>query len=144
MVCIKFTDCQIHVKGCITVNTNCSLLPLPPPLPPAPPSLIAQGVVGLAEGDVASVDLSDTAEAEAFPLPGEGQFLWMMGGSGVSSGTRVTYGYPSVMFNAVERGDAGDYTLSATNTRPNGSEIGSDTGSFTLDVYCKPRSMWDC
>ena len=100
--------------------------------------------MGLSEGDVASVDLSDPTAAEALPLPEGGQFLWRMGGSVVSSDSRVTYGYPSVMFNAVERGDAGDYTLSATNTRPNGSEIGNDTGSFTLDVYCKPGSMWDC
>ena len=98
----------------------------------------------LAEGDVDSVDLIDPNATEAFPLPAVDQITWRMGGSVVSSGMRVTYGYPSVMFNAVERGDAGDYTLSATNTRPNGSEIGSDTGSFTLDVYCKSRSMWDC
>ena len=62
---------------------------------------------------------------EAFPLPEGEQIIWTMGGSVVSSDTRVTYGYPAVMFNGVARNDAGEYTLSATNTRLDGSEIGS-------------------
>jgi len=95
-------------------------------------------VVGLAEGDVASVDLSDPTQPEAFPLPAGEQVTWTMGGSVVSSDGRVTYGYPAVTFDAVERDDAGDYTLTASNTRSDGSEIGRATGRFTLDVYCEP------
>ena len=107
---------------------------------PAPPTLTDLGTVSLAEGDTHPVDLSNTTVAEAFPFPVGDQITWRMNGVIVSSDSRVTYGYPSVMFNApgVQRSDAGTYQLSATNTRPDGSVIGSDTGSFTLVVYCKP------
>ena len=108
---------------------------------PAPPTLADLGTVGLAEGDIDSVDLSNTTVAEAFPFPVGDQITWRQNGVVVSSDSRVTYGYPSVMFNApegVRRSDAGTYQLSGTNIRPDGSVIGSDTGSFTLDVYCKP------
>ena len=112
-----------------------SLFPLP-----APPTLIHRGVIDLAEGDTDSVDLSNTTVAEAIPFPVGDQITWTRDGGAVSSDSRVTYGYPSVMFNApgVQRSDAGTYQLSATNTRPDGSVIGSDTGNFTLVVYCKP------
>ena len=100
----------------------------------------------MAEGDVAPVDLSDPTQPEAFPLPVGEQIIWTMGGSvvSISSDGRVTYGYPAVMFDAVERDDAGDYTLTASNTRSDGSEIGRATGSFTLNVYCEPWEHVDC
>ena len=132
---LQSTFSQVHVKGCVTADTS---IPLSPLLPTAPPSLIDLGVVGRAEGDVASVDLSNSTQPEAFPLPAGEQVTWTMGGSVVTSDGRVTYGYPAVMFDAVERDDAGDYTLTASNTRSDGSEIGRAIGSFTLDVYCEP------
>ena len=138
----RFTDYTLlsTCKTVCRVDTSCSLLPT------APPSLVDRGVVGLAEGDVAPVDLSDPTQPEAFPLPAGDQITWTMGGSVVSSSSdgRVTYGYPVVTFDTVERDDAGDYTLTASNTRSDGSEIGRATGRFTLDVYCELciRSMW--
>ena len=42
-------------------------------------------------------------------------------------------------FDTVRRTDAGNYTVTATNfaLRDPGVEVGSDTGSFFLDVLCK-------
>ena len=59
-----------------------------------------------------------------------------MNGSPANNNPRVTFGYPNVTFQQFERGDAGTYNLTATNYRLDDTNVvvGTDTGSFTLDV----------
>lgn len=71
----------------------------------------------------------------AFPIPSLPQ--WTKDGSLVNSDLRVMYNYSKVLFHSLQRSDSGLYSLSATNHRSNGSVIGSDTGSFTLEVLCE-------
>ena len=90
------------------------------------------------ENETYTFDLQAAGAAEAFPFPQE--FNWTRHNENVDNTTdegRVTYGYPSVTFSSLNRSDSGRYELSATNFMRNGSLIGSDTGSFTLDVQCK-------
>ena len=89
------------------------------------------------EGNNTTVSLQAAGAAEAFPFP---EFNWTRGGEAVDNTTdegRVTYGYPSVTFSPLNRGDSGRYELSATNYKRNGSLIGSVTGLFSLNVQCK-------
>ena len=75
-------------------------------------------------------------EPVVFPQPFK--FEWLKDGQPLrQSGLTTTYS--SVTFTSVMRTDAGNYTVNATNfllddsTQP----VGSDTGSFYLDVVCK-------
>ena len=77
-------------------------------------------------------------EPSAFPEPT--RFSWNKNGQPLSE-TDLTLTYSNITFNTVRRADAGNYTVSATNFVLPGtsgaSQVGSDTGSFYLDVICK-------
>ena len=100
-----------------------------------PPNLIDSLTVVAVEGSNNTVSLSQTPDAFPFPQ----QFSWTVNGSPANNNSRVTFGYPSVTFQRIERGDAGTYNLTATNYRLDNTSVvvGTDTGSFTLDVQCK-------
>ena len=99
-----------------------------------PPNLIDNLPVVAVEGSTSTVSLRQTPDVFPFPQ----QFSWTVNGSPANNNSRVTFGYPSVIFQWFERGDAGTYTLTATNYRldNNSVVVGTDTGSFTLDVQC--------
>ena len=71
----------------------------------------------------------------AFPEP---TFQWSKDGQPLS-GSRPFLTYDSVTFDNVTRSDAGNYTVIVTNYVLNSTteQVGSDTGSFSLDVLCK-------
>lgn len=73
-------------------------------------------------------------EPPAFPPPTS--FIWTKDGRPLS-GHVLTYS--SVTFATVRRTDAGKYSVSATNFVSGSSteQVGSDTGSFCMDVICK-------
>ena len=57
-----------------------------------------------------------------------------------STDTRL--GYPSIFIGSVLPSDAGLYTLTATNLQQDGvTQVGTDTGSFTLNVLCECMCM---
>ena len=101
------------------------------------PNLTDNLPVVVVEGRTNTVSLRQAPDAFPFPQ----QFSWTVNGSPASNNSRVTFGYPSVTFQQLERGDAGTYTLTATNYRLDNTSVvvGTDTGSFTLDVQCKFR-----
>ena len=77
-------------------------------------------------------------EPLAFPestIPGS--FIWTKDGQPLT-GFDLTYS--NVTFTRVRREDAGSYAVTATNYVGNTAstqQIGTDTGSFYLDVICK-------
>ena len=77
------------------------------------------------------VDLNE--DSAAFP---QSDFTWTKDGLPL---TGPTLTYSSVTFTTVTRADTGNYTVSATNFVLGSSteQVGSDTGSFYLDVLCK-------
>ena len=101
-----------------------------------PPTLRDLGTIFAIEGANFSQNLENEME-EAFPYPRS--FSWEKDGNTVENTTRQSFGYPDLRINPVSRDDSGVYTLTATNYRLDNEsvEIGSDSGSFTLDVLCK-------
>ena len=102
-----------------------------------PPNLINILTVVAVEGSTSTVSLSQTPDAFPFPQ----QFSWTVNRSPARNNSR-SFGYPSVTFQSLNRGDTGAYTLTATNYRLDDTSVvvGMDTGSFILDVQCK--SIW--
>ena len=80
------------------------------------------------------VDLSQ--DPAAFPEPTT--YTWTRNGVVLSS-PPPTLTYSTVIFPSVSRDDAGNYAVSATNFDFSNSmvPIGSDMGSFSLDIICK-------
>ena len=78
------------------------------------------------------VDLSQ--EPVAFPIPSN--FTWTRNGATLSDPALT---YSTVTFPSVSRSDAGNYVVSATNfvLDNDTAQVGSDMGSFSLDVICK-------
>ena len=99
------------------------------------PNFIDNLPVVTVEGSTNTINLSQAPDAFPFPQ----QFSWTVNGSPARNNSRVSFGYPSVTFQQMERGDAGTYILAATNYRLDNASVlvGMDTGSFTLDVQCK-------
>ena len=101
-----------------------------------PPNLKDNFVVRVLEGRRnVSVDLA--LDPRAFPVPF--LFSWTKGGESLTTVTGPTLTYSTAAFDTIERQDSGDYAVNATNfilDNPT-QQIGSDTGSFTLDVICK-------
>ena len=91
--------------------------------------------VKIQEGDL-NVPIDLFQEPAAFPEPSD--FEWLVGGQPLKQ-NGITTTYSSVIFGSVMQSDTGNYTVTATNfildnaTQP----VGSDTGSFYLDVLCK-------
>ena len=81
------------------------------------------------------VDLSQ--DPAAFPEPTS--YTWTRNGVQLSSPLSMLT-YSTITFPSVSRSDAGNYVVSAMNFVPDNNNtvlIGSDTGSFSLDVICK-------
>lgn len=70
----------------------------------------------------------------------------MKDGVNVTNSSQITYGYPTIVFQYVLREDIGNYTLSATNFRLDNEslQVGNDTGSFFLNVFCKWMIINNC
>ena len=109
------------------------------PLPPSTsvlPTLSDIGEITKRENEQLSLDISEPGSRPAFPFPSD--VTWRRDGVELVniSDTRV-FGYPSIFIGSVLQSDAGPYTLIATNYQPDGSLVGTDTGSFTLNVLCE-------
>ena len=102
---------------------------------PGAPNLRDNFVVRLQEKGEVDIPVDLRQDPPAFPEPTD--FTWTRNGLTLRSGLTSTYS--SVTFNSVVRSDAGNYTVTATNFLLNDSSrpIGSDPGSFYLDVLCK-------
>ena len=102
------------------------------------PNLRDNVLLKIQEGDL-NVPVDLLLEPAAFPEPSS--YEWRRDGQSLRQ-NGLTTTYSRVIFSTVLRSDAGSYTVNATNflldnvTWP----VGSDTGSFTLDVLCK----WMC
>ena len=94
------------------------------------------GEVRRRENQEFSLDLSEPGSPPAFPFP---SFSWSRDGQSLSNATATRqYGYPSIFIGSVQPSDAGNYTLSAMNyASDETTPVGSDVGSFTLNVLCK-------
>ena len=77
----------------------------------------------------------------AFPVPTV--FSWSKDGQHIDSGPGLTLTYSSITFSPVRRSNAGSYVVSATNfiLGSNSEQVGTDTGSFFLDVICKLKNL---
>ena len=86
--------------------------------------------------DGLEVSLEDMPPAHPFPA----EFQWFKDGAGsLQNNSRMTFGYPSLTIDNVQRIDSGLYSLTATNFFFNESKgvLGTETGSVTVDVLCK-------
>ena len=90
-----------------------------------------------------NVPINLLLDPESFPKPS--LFEWLKEGQPLRQ-NGITTTYSSVTFGSVMRSDSGNYTVSATNfvldnaTQP----VGSDSGSFSLDVLCKWSIFFLC
>ena len=78
------------------------------------------------------VDLS--GDPPAFPIPTD--FSWTKDGSPLNDASLT---HSTITFSTISRSDSGNYAVSATNFILNNDKVpvGSDMGSFSLDVICK-------
>ena len=99
-----------------------------------PPNLRDNFLVRLEEDNSQDIPVDLRQEPAGFPVPTE--FSWNKDGERL---TTRPHTYSSVTFDTVRRADAGVYAVSATNFVVGNPavEVGSDTGSFYLDVLCK-------
>ena len=105
------------------------------PNPTEPPLLNDAVLITERENVRFRVDLSE-GNRPAFPFPSS--FTWSRtGGVAVENATGRVYEYPSVTIQSVQPSDTGNYTLTATNSLPDGTPVGTDSGSFSLDVLCE-------
>ena len=98
-----------------------------------PPNLQDNFRVMIEENSV-NVPVDLRQEPAGFPEPT--MFTWYRGGQELSELAQTFF---SVTFDTITRTDAGNYTVTATNFILNSTveQVGSDTGSFYLDVVCK-------
>ena len=82
-----------------------------------------------------NVPIDLALDPPAYPIPSS--FSWMIDRESLNTSPALTYS--TATFDTIERLDSGDYAVNATNFIPDNptQQIGSDTGSFTLDVICK-------
>ena len=100
-----------------------------------PPNLRDDAMYRIVENNLnVPVDLSQAPAA--FPQPRN--FTWTRNTVMLNNPT-LSLTYSSIIFPSVRRSDAGRYVVSATNFVIDNDmvQIGSDIGSFTLDVICK-------
>ena len=78
--------------------------------------------------------------SEPFPYPRK--FQWTRNGVLIQNSSAAILGYPGITLHNVSRADGGVYSLSAFNYRLDepSIEIGRATGTFELDVQCKPHT----
>ena len=99
-----------------------------------PPNLMDNFVVRVLDGR-RNIPVDLALDPPAFPIPS--LFSWTIHRESLNTGPALTYS--TATFDTIERRDSGDYAVNATNfilDNPT-QQIGSDTGSFTLDVICK-------
>ena len=101
-----------------------------------PPVLLERGEVRRRENEELNVDMAEPGSPQAYPFPS--QVSWTEDGEEVegASSTRV-FNYSSIFIGSVEPSDSGVYLLSATNYLLNGSLLGTDSASLTLNVLCE-------
>ena len=99
-----------------------------------PPKLHKNLIVRVVEG-YANVTI-DLLQGPA-PFPESSIFNWSKDGKPLLADISQTYS--NMTFPSVRRNNTGNYTVSATNFLLDNSsrQLGSDTGSFYLDVLCK-------
>ena len=90
--------------------------------------LNSAGVLSVREGDYLSVSLEAESNSPFSPLV---TFQWMYNGATLNSSQRILLNDYNIAITGVQRGDAGEYQLNATNS------AGFGVGNFTLDVLCK-------
>ena len=76
-------------------------------------------------------------QSYTFPYPD--MFQWSKDGIVITNNSRRMFGYPSVVISRIIPSDEGTYTLRATNhfiVSPF-KEIGTGSGSFTIEVVCE-------
>ena len=75
----------------------------------------------------------------AFPSP---TFDWSRNGVPLNN---WSFTYSSITFPVLSRGNAGQYQVSATNyvLESNTQQVGTNTGSFILDVICKINVLFE-
>ena len=101
-----------------------------------PPSLQDNFLLRIQEnGRNVPVDLREDPP----PFPEPSSFSWRKDGQSLI-GPALTYS--SVTFTTIEREDSGNYTVVARNfvVDAPSQQVGSDTGSFYLDVICEAMS----
>lgn len=101
----------------------------------AGPQLNVSSPVKVREGEGLLLNLEMGHPAMPYPR----NFSWTFNGTPQSNDSRRAYGYPFMSFVAVERLDAGVYSLTTTNfflDNPTLEAVGSDRTEFTLDVLC--------
>ena len=88
------------------------------------------------EGDL-NVPVDLLLKPMPFPLPSK--LEWLKDGRPLRQSDLITTTYSSVTFTSVMRTDAGNYTVNAMSFLLDGvtQPVGSDMGSFYLDVLCK-------
>ena len=92
--------------------------------------------VRIQEGDTdVTIDLGQ----DPAPFPEPGIFNWSKDGQPLLDDSIVSLTFSNVTFLLVTRNISGNYTVSATNFLLDNTsqQLGSDVGSFHLDVLCK-------
>jgi hypothetical protein len=101
-----------------------------------PPKLRKRFDVRIQEGDTeVTIDLRQ----DPAPFPDPSIFNWSKDGRPLSSDNIISVTYSNMTFLLVSRNISGNYTVSATNFLLDNisQQLGSDIGSFHLDVLCK-------
>ena len=100
-----------------------------------PPRLRDDFMVRIMEG-INNVPVNLSQDPAPFPLDMIA-FTWSRDGQPLTTGpSGPALTYSTVTFATIEREDAGNYTVVATNSVQD-EQVGIDTGSFYLDVICK-------
>ena len=99
-----------------------------------PPNLRDQLHVKVEETQSEGITVDLLQEPAPFPQPSS--FVWSKDGLPLIGFDQLTYS--NVTFDTIKRTDAGNYTVLVRNFALGGSleQVGSDTGSFSLDVLC--------
>ena len=111
--------CQIYYHYVFTVD---------------PPNLQDNLILKIVQNSVnVPIDLSQ--DPPPYPVPAS--FNWTNDGAPLMNGLAVTYS--NITFPVVSRNDSGRYQVSATNyvLGSDTKQVGTDTGSFILDVICE-------
>ena len=77
------------------------------------------------EGDMFRIDLG----LDGDPVPVE--FNWFFNGVELLNSSETTFGIDFIQFSSLSTSNAGNYSVTATNT------AGSGSGEFSLVVFCK-------
>jgi hypothetical protein len=101
-----------------------------------PPKLRKTFDVRIQEGDT---EITIDLRQDSAPFPEPSIFNWSKDGRPLLSDNIISLTYSNVTFLVVSKNISGNYTVSATNFLLDNTsqQLGSDIGSFHLDVLCK-------